>query len=175
MLAAWATMMQKENIKAYRAVVVDEEVWSAEVAKSDEAFDLRLNLVCKGCDAWEVACMPSTTQRSNQIMCLTCAQLKEGCSRVAQYMLQKCTGIWEKESLEIEEEDFYKWYPEVMKPQSPYIIREGDETKGKKCAAVKGKEKEKVLSNEEEDDESVVSGGSREGAVGETSGAVAVL
>jgi hypothetical protein len=62
MLAAWATMMQKENIKAYRAVVVDEEVWSAEVvrvvycsgmqeidclckAKSDEAFDLRLNLV----------------------------------------------------------------------------------------------------------------------------------
>jgi hypothetical protein len=62
-LAAWAAMTKKQNIKAYRAVAVDgEEVWSADVvravycdatqeidrlrkAKSDEAFDLRLNLV----------------------------------------------------------------------------------------------------------------------------------
>jgi hypothetical protein len=62
-LAAWAAMTKKQNIKAYRAVAVDgEEVWSADVmravycdamqeidhlckVKSDEAFDLRLNLV----------------------------------------------------------------------------------------------------------------------------------
>ncbi|KIJ91434.1 hypothetical protein K443DRAFT_14400 [Laccaria amethystina LaAM-08-1] len=66
-------MMKKQNIKTYRAVVVDEEeVWSGDVmrvvycsvtqeidrlhkAKSDEAFDLKLTLVCKNCDAWEVA------------------------------------------------------------------------------------------------------------------------
>jgi len=41
--------------------------------------------------------------------------------------------------LEIVEEDIHEWYWEVMKPQSPYIVKEGDETKGKKCASVKGK------------------------------------
>jgi hypothetical protein len=90
-------------------------------------------------------------------------------------MLQKCGGNWEKAGLEIEEEDFYKWYPDIMKPQSPYIVREGDETKGKKRAAAKGKAKgkakAKALSDEEEDGQSVVSGGGGEGAVGETSGA----
>jgi hypothetical protein len=62
-LAAWAAMTKKQKIKTYRAVVVDgEEVWSADVvravfctstqeikrlreAKSDEAFDPKLNLV----------------------------------------------------------------------------------------------------------------------------------
>ena len=61
--AAWAAMTKKQNIKAYRAMVVDgEEVWSVDVvkavycssmqeikrlhkAKSDEAFDAKLNLV----------------------------------------------------------------------------------------------------------------------------------
>jgi preprotein translocase subunit SecD len=60
---AWAAMTKKQNIKTYCAVVVDEEeIWSADVvrvvfcsatqeidrlrkAKSDEAFDLKLNLV----------------------------------------------------------------------------------------------------------------------------------
>jgi predicted nucleic acid-binding Zn-ribbon protein len=88
-------------------------------------------------------------------------------------MLQKCGGTWEKAGLEVDEEDFYKWYPEIMKPQSPYVVREGDETKGKKRAAAKGKGKgkAKALSDEEEDDGSVVSGGGGEGAVGETGGA----
>jgi hypothetical protein len=62
-LVAWATMTKKQNVKAYLPVVVDgEEVWSADIvkavycsctqeierlrwAKSDEAFDTRLNLV----------------------------------------------------------------------------------------------------------------------------------
>jgi hypothetical protein len=62
-LAAWAAMTKKQEIKTYRAVVVDgEEVWSADVVravfctstqeierlhevKSDEAFDPKLNLV----------------------------------------------------------------------------------------------------------------------------------
>jgi hypothetical protein len=116
-----------------------------------------------------VACTP----RSNRITCLTCAQLKKGCSHVARYMLQKCGCTWEKAGLEVEEEDFYKWYPEIMKPQSPYVVREGDETKGKKRAAAKGKGKgkAKALSDEEEDDGSVVSGGGGEGAVGATGGA----
>jgi hypothetical protein len=120
-----------------------------------------------------VACTPSTTPRLNQITCSTCAQLKKGCSRVARYMLQKCGGTWEKAGLEVEEEDFYKWYLEIMKPQSPYVVQEGDETKGKKHAVAKGKgkAKAKALSDEEEDDGSVVSGGSGEGAVGETGGA----
>jgi hypothetical protein len=60
---AWAAMTKKQNIKTYRAVMVDEEeIWSADVvravfcsatqeidrlrkAKSDEAFDPKLNLV----------------------------------------------------------------------------------------------------------------------------------
>jgi hypothetical protein len=85
-------------------------------------------------------------------------------------MLQKCGGIWEKADLEVEEDDFYKWYPEVMKLQSPYVVREGDGTKGKKRASAKGKGKGKgrVSSDEEEADEPVVSGGGGE-IVGETS------
>jgi hypothetical protein len=115
--------------------------------------------------------MPSTTSRSNRITCSTCALAKKGCTRVARYMLQKCGGVWEKADLEIEEDDFYKWYPEVMKLQSPYVVREGDGTKGKKRASAKGKGKGKgrVSSDEEEADEPVVSRGSREGIVGETS------
>jgi hypothetical protein len=75
-------------------------------------------------------------------------------------MLQKCGGIWEKADLEVEEDDFYKWYLEVMKLQSPYVVREGDGTKGKKRASAKGKGKGKgrVSSDEEEADEPVVSG-----------------
>ncbi|KIJ89423.1 hypothetical protein K443DRAFT_626189, partial [Laccaria amethystina LaAM-08-1] len=58
-----------------------------------------------------------------------------------------------------------------MKLQSPYVVREGDATKGKKRASAKGKGKGKgrVSSDEEEADEPVVSRGSREGIVGETS------
>jgi len=62
-LVAWATMTKKQQVKSYLAVVVDEEeVWSADivkavycscmqeieclcVARSDEAFDMSLNLV----------------------------------------------------------------------------------------------------------------------------------
>jgi hypothetical protein len=62
-LASWDAMTRKQKIKAYCAVVVDgEEVWSPDVvkavycsctrelarlrqAKSDDAFDSRLNLV----------------------------------------------------------------------------------------------------------------------------------
>ena len=45
--------------------------------------------------------------------------------------------------LEIEEEDFYKWYREVMNPNSPYIVRERQETgtpkEGKGGSSVRGK------------------------------------
>jgi len=62
-LVTWATMMKKQQVKSYLTVVVDEEeVWSADivkavycscmqeiehlhVARSDEAFDMSLNLV----------------------------------------------------------------------------------------------------------------------------------
>jgi hypothetical protein len=63
MRVAWAAMTKKQNIKTYRAVVIDkEEIWSADIvravfcsatqeidclrkAKSDEAFNPNLNLV----------------------------------------------------------------------------------------------------------------------------------
>ena len=62
-LVAWAAMMKKQQVKSYLAVVVDEEeVWSADIMKavycsctqeieclrvvrSDEAFNMSLNLV----------------------------------------------------------------------------------------------------------------------------------
>ena len=74
--------------------------------------------------------------------------------------------------LEIVEEDFYEWYWEVMKPQSPYVIKEGDETKGKKHVLAKGKGKAKAKGpiNEEGEDESEVGEGV-EATGGENSGA----
>ena len=41
--------------------------------------------------------------------------------------------------LEIAEEDFYEWYWEVMKPHSPYVVKEGDKTKGKKRVLQRGR------------------------------------
>jgi len=57
------------------------------------------------------------------------------------------------------EEDFYEWYWEAMKPQSPYAVKEGDETKEKKHVSVKGKAKAKGPINEEGEDESEVGKG----------------
>ena len=73
------------------------------------------------------------------------------------YLLQKCGETWEKAGLDIAEEDFYEWYSEVMKPQSPYVIQEGDKTKGKKHASAKGKGKAPI--NKEGEDASEVGKG----------------
>jgi hypothetical protein len=69
-LASWAAMTKKQEVKAYYPVVVDEEeVWSTDVmkavycncmqeiehlrnTKSDEAFDARLNLVRRFCSSY---------------------------------------------------------------------------------------------------------------------------
>jgi len=105
--------------------------------------------------------MPSMAPQTNRITCSTCSQLKWGCSQVARYLLQKCGETWERAGLEIAEEDFYEWYWEVMKPHSPYVVKEGDETKGKKHVLVKGKAKAqaKVPFDEEGEDEPEVGEG----------------
>jgi len=74
--------------------------------------------------------------------------------------------------LEIVEEDFYEWYWEVMKPHSAYVIKEGDETKGKKHVSAKGKGKAKAKGpmDEEGEDKSEVGKGV-EATGGENSGA----
>ena len=59
-------------------------------------------------------------------------------------MLQKHGEVWKEAGLEIEEEDFYDWYTEIMKPKSSYVIREGEEAKAKKHALAKGKAKVKA-------------------------------
>jgi len=107
----------------------------------------------------------------NRITCSTCSQLKRGCSWVARYLLQKCGETWERVGLEIMEEDFYEWYWEVMKPHSPYVVKEGDETKGKKHVLVKGKAKAqaKVPFDEEGEDKPEVGEGV-EATVGENGG-----
>jgi len=66
-------------------------------------------------------------------------------------------------------EDLSQWYWEVIKPKSSYVVWEGDDTKGKKHALVKGKET--VLSDEEEVEEPVVSRGGGEGTGKKKSGA----
>jgi len=76
-------------------------------------------------------------------------------------MLLRCGGTWERVELEVKEEDLSQWYWEVIKPKSPYVIREGDDTRGKKRALAKGKGT--VSSDEEEVEEPVVSGGGGEG------------
>ena len=88
---------------------------------------------------------------------------------VAQYMLLRCGGTWERAGLEVAEEDLSQWYWEVIKPKSPYVIREGDDTRGKKRALAKGKGM--VSSDEEEVEEPVVSGGGREGTGKKKNGA----
>jgi len=113
--------------------------------------------------------MPSLKARANHITCVTCVQLKRGCSWVAQYMLLQCGETWERAGLEVAEEDLSKWYWGVIKPKSSYVIREGDDTKGKKCALAKGKEM--VSSDEEEVEEPVVSGGGGEGTGKKKNGA----
>jgi len=74
--------------------------------------------------------------------------------------------------LEITEEDFYEWYWEVMKPHSPYVVKEGDETKGKKHVLAKGKGKvqAKVPFDEEGEDKPEVGKGV-EATGGENGGA----
>jgi hypothetical protein len=99
--------------------------------------------VCKSCKARNENCTPSTVARTNQITCLTCHHLKKGCSRVARYMLQKFEETWEKAELDIAAEDFYQWYPQVMRQQNLYIVQERDEIRAKKRASVKGKGKSK--------------------------------
>ena len=58
-------------------------------------------------------------------------------------MLQKFEATWEEAGLDIAAEDFYQWYPEVMKQQNPYVVREGDDNRSKKRASAKGKGKGK--------------------------------
>lgn len=49
-------------------------------------------------------------------------------------MLQRCSETWKGMGLQIKEDDFYQLYSEVMRPNSPYIVHEGQEvgTPGKK-------------------------------------------
>jgi len=84
-------------------------------------------------------------------------------------MLLRCGGTWERAGLEVAEEDLSQWYWEVIKPKSPYVIREGDDTRGKKRALAKGKGM--VSSDEEEVEEPVVSGGGGEGTGKKKNGA----
>ena len=106
-------------------------------------------------------------------------------------MLQRCSETWKGMGLQIKEDDFYQWYSEVMRPNSPYIVHEGQEvgtpgkkkkgrisTKGRGASGSTGPKKHHLAKQEvfpsgeeDEEEEPTVSRGGWKGTGGEKGGA----
>jgi hypothetical protein len=67
-------------------------------------------------------------------------------------MLHKFAMTWKEMGLEIAEDDFLEWYPEVMKQQSSYIVQEAKDTGTPNPGDLEGgKGKGEVLSGEDDE------------------------